>query len=142
MNQTLDFPLPHEDADNKDFIDVWRNEGKILLQQAAEGGRPFFYPRPMCPYTGSADLVSVSASGKGKIVSYSLVHRPNHPAFNDEVPIILAEIALSEGAFLLGRIICNDSSKVRSGLKVDVLPPQEAKRYPLPTFRLVEEEHG
>ena len=30
------------------------------------------------------------ASGKGRIVSYSLVYRPNDPAFNDEVPIILA----------------------------------------------------
>lgn len=142
MNQGLDYPLPHEDQDNREFVATWRNEGRIVLQQAAVGGRPFFYPRPMCPYTGSADLISVPASGRGRIVSYALVHRPNHPAFNEEVPIILAEIALVEGAVLLGRIICEDSDKVASGLAVDVLPPEDARRYPLPTFRLAEPQNA
>lgn len=140
MNGALDYPLPREDEDNREFVATWRTEGRIVLQQASTGGRPFFYPRPMCPYTGSAELIPVPASGKGRIVSYALVHRPNHPAFNDDVPIILAEIALAEGATLLGRIICEDTGKVASGLAVEVLPPEQARRYPLPTFRLAEAE--
>ncbi|MDF1608676.1 OB-fold domain-containing protein [Hoeflea sp. YIM 152468] len=136
MTQALNYPMPSEDADNRAFLTAWREEGKLLLQKAAPDGRPFFYPRPICPYTGSADLVSVPASGKGRIVSYALVLRPNHPAFNDDVPIILAEIELEEGASLLGRIICEEASSVASGLDVELLPPADAKRYPLPTFRL------
>lgn len=136
MNQALDYPVPFEDADNRAFLTAWREEGQLLLQKAAQGGRPFFYPRPICPYTGSADLISVPASGLGRIISYALVLRPNHPAFNEDVPIILAEIELEEGASLLGRIICADASTVASGLDVELLPPAEAKRYPLPAFRL------
>lgn len=138
MTATIDIPTPHEDEDNRAFLAAWRDDGKILLQQAAQGGKPFFYPRPICPYTGSADLVTLTASGKGRIVSFSLVRRPNHPAFNDEVPIILAEIELAEGAALLARIISDDPDSIVCGQAVETLPEAEARRFPLPTFRVTD----
>ena len=136
MTSPDSIPTPREDEDNRAFLAAWRKEGKILLQQAAGGGKPFFYPRPLCPYTGSADLDTLIASGKGQIVSFSLVRRPNHPAFNDDVPILLAEIELAEGACLLARIICDDPGLIASGLPVETLTMSEGRRYPLPTFRL------
>lgn len=135
MTQKPNYPQPYEDEDNATFLAGWR-EGKLLLQQARSGGQPFFYPRPLCPYTGSNDLVWIEASGRGHIVSFSLITRPNHPSFNDEVPIILAEIALEEGATLLGRVIAADATAVKSTAKVETLPLPDAARYPLPTFRL------
>jgi uncharacterized protein len=135
MSEILDYPRPHEDEDNRPFLEAWR-EGRLLLQQSRSGGRPFFYPRPICPYTGSMDLVWKEASGRGQIVSFSIVMRPNHPSFNDEVPIILAEIALEEGARLLARVIGSDAGSVKSGARVELMPMPEAARYPLPTFRL------
>lgn len=138
MTSTIDIPTPREDEDNRDFLAAWRDDGQILLQQAAQGGKPFFYPRPICPYTGSADLVTLTASGKGRIVSFSLVRRPNHPAFNDEVPIILAEIELAEGAALLARIVNDDPESIVCGQSVETLPSTEARRFPLPTFRVTD----
>ena len=135
MTDKPNYPQPREDQDNAPFLAGWR-EGKLLLQQSRSGGPAFFYPRPLCPYTGSADLVWREASGRGCIVSFSIIYRPNHPSFNDEVPIILAEIALEEGATLLGRIICSDIAAVKSHTKVETLPLPDAARYPLPTFRL------
>ena len=135
MSESLDYPRPLEDEDNRPLLEAWR-EGRLMLQQCRSGGPPFFYPRPICPYTGSTDLVWMQASGRGRIVSFSIVMRPNHPSFNDEVPIILAEIALEEGASLLTRIITDDANSVRSGGTVELLPMPEAARYPLPTFRL------
>jgi uncharacterized OB-fold protein len=64
------------------------------------------------------------------------VLRPNHPAFNAEVPIILAEVELQEGATMLARILCADPDRIQTGLAVETLPRAEAARYPLPTFRL------
>jgi uncharacterized OB-fold protein len=136
MTSDLNYPQPREDDDNRPFLSGWR-EGKLMLQRSRSGGPVFFYPRPLCPYTGSSDLVWEVASGRGQIVSFSLIYRPNHPSFNDEIPIILAEIALEEGATLLGRIICYDVTKVKSQNPVKILPLPEAARYPLPTFRLV-----
>ena len=135
MSADIAYPQPHEDEDNAPFLAGWR-EGKLLLQQSREGDPLFFYPRPICPYTGSADLIWTEVSGRGRIVSFSLITRPNHPSFNEEVPIILAEIALEEGASLLGRIIGADATTIRTGARLELLSPDEARRYPLPAFRL------
>jgi uncharacterized OB-fold protein len=135
MSEKPDYPRPHEDEDNRPLLSGWR-EGRLMLQQSRSGGPFFFYPRPICPYTGSTDLVWKEASGRGQLVSFSIVMRPNHPSFNDEVPIVLAEIALEEGATLLARIITADIDSVKSGVGVEILPMPDAARYPLPTFRL------
>ncbi|WID98627.1 OB-fold domain-containing protein [Bosea vestrisii] len=135
MSAEIAYPQPYEDEDNAPFLAGWR-EGRLLLQQSRDGGPLFFYPRPICPYTGSADLVWTEVTGRGRIVSFSLITRPNHPSFNEEVPIILAEIALDEGASLLGRIIGADAASITSGARLELLPPDEARRYPLPAFRL------
>lgn len=136
MSDLKAYPQPYEDADNHEFLEGWRN-GQLFLQQSEDGGPLFFYPRPICPYTGSDKLVSKRVSGRGNVVSYSLILRPNHPAFAEETPIILAEIRLVEGASLLGRIVCEKSEKISSGLAVKLLPMPEAAKYPLPTFSIV-----
>lgn len=134
MNQ-INYPQPREDEDNAPFLAGWR-EGRLLLQRSRDGGPLFFYPRPICPYTGSPDLTWTEVTGRGRIVSFSIVHRPNHPSFNEEVPIILAEIALDEGGALLGRVICSDIGLIKTGAALELLPVEEGRRYPLPAFRL------
>jgi hypothetical protein len=131
------YPQPREDADNIAFLAAWR-DGELLIQHCNGCGKSVFYPRPICPHCWSDRLEHRRASGRGEVVAYSHVHRPNDPAFNDEVPIVLAEVALAEGALILARLIDYDAAKVRSGLAV-VLPPQEVcARYPLTVFHLVD----
>jgi len=92
------YPVPREDADNAEFLEAWRS-GRLLL--------------PTMQLLRQVDLLSAAAvvriagrtasraarrAAEGRIVSYSLVYRPNDPAFNDEVPIVLAEVELAEGA--------------------------------------------
>ncbi|MGX1787126.1 Zn-ribbon domain-containing OB-fold protein [Bosea sp. NPDC055332] len=134
MTAEIAYPQPYEDEDNAPFLAGWR-EGRLMLQQSRDGGPLFFYPRPICPYTGSADLIWREVSGRGRIVSFSLITRPNHPSFNAEVPIVLAEIALDEGASLLGRVVEVDAASIASDAKLELLSPDEARRYPLPAFR-------
>ena len=133
------YPSPREDADNADFLASWRT-GDLLIQACNDCGASVFYPRPVCPHCWSDQLQSRKASGKGRIVSYSLVQRPNDPAFNDEVPIILAEVALVEGALMLARVVGCDPAKVKSGLAVTLPPAEVCARYPLPVFHLAEEK--
>ncbi len=133
----LPYPSPREDADNTAFLASWR-KGELLIQRCGGCGKSVFYPRPVCPHCWSEPLESRNACGRGRIVSYSLVHRPNDPAFNDEVPIILVEVALEEGALLLARIVGCDPTQVRSGLAVELPPADVCRRYPLPVFHLAE----
>ena len=131
MAEDARYPRPLEDADNRPMLEAWR-EGRLVVQRCAECGRAASYPRPLCPHCWSERLGFEAACGRGRIVAWSLVHRPNHESFFAEAPIVLAEIALPEGTSVIARVICEPES-VRSGLPVEIVP--EPERYPLPTFR-------
>lgn len=129
---TLRYPQPVTDSDNRPLLEGWRR-GELYLQHCRGCGKAVFYPRPLCPHCWSGDLEWRKASGRGTVVSYSRIHRPNHPAFNEEVPIVLAEIRLAEGAALLARIL---EGEVESGTEVVLMASAEATgRFPLPVFR-------
>lgn len=130
------YPRPIVDLDNRPMLEAWEN-GRLLLQQCRSCDATYFYPRVMCPFCWSRDLDWREAEGNGHIVSYSLIYRPNHPSFDADVPIILAEITLSEGATMLARIICDKPEVVRTGAGVRLIQePKEVARLPLPAFRL------
>ena len=135
MTTSPKYPQPFRDADNVAFLEAWRG-GRVLIQRCAGCGYVFFYPRAFCPRCWCETIEAVESAGGGLIVSFSLVYRPNVPAFDAEVPIILAEIELKEGARLLARIVDVDASAIRSGLAVEVLPPERATLYPLPVFTI------
>lgn len=128
-----DYPQPQRDVDNQPLLDGWRL-GRLMLQRCDDCGRDFFYPRPMCPNCWSASVHWHGTAGKGTIVSFSLVHRPNHHAFSDETPIVLAEVLLEEDVALLARVVKVEPAAVRIGMTVALLPAAEAAPYPLPTF--------
>ena len=114
------------------MLEAWR-QGRLLVQRCAECGAAASYPRPLCPACWSERLEFEKASGRGTVIAWSLVHRPNHESFLDEAPIVLAEIALPEGARIIARVVCAPDA-VRSGAAVELVADSE--RYPLPTFRL------
>lgn len=131
------YPQPREDTDNAPMLAAWKR-GRLGLQHCGDCESAIFYPRPICPNCWSDNLIWRDASGRDTIVSYTLVYRPNHESFNTEVPIVLAEITLAEGASMIARILC-DASAVRSGLAVALTQDQATiARYPLPVFELLE----
>lgn len=133
-SETLGYPQAQEDGDNRGFLEAWRR-GSLAIQACGGCGRSFFYPRPLCPHCWSDKLGWRTLSGEGEVVSFSLIYRPNHASFFDEVPIVLAEIAVADGVTLLGRIVGAEADKIRTGMMVRLVGPSEASRYPLPTFR-------
>ncbi len=135
------YPSPVEDADNRVFLERWR-EGALYLQRCRGCGESIFYPRPICPHCWSDDLEWQRAAGLGEIVSFSRIYRPNHEAFAAEIPVVLAEIRLHEGARLLARII-DEPADVRSGAPVELLADGWARHgLPLPAFRLLRGSRG
>lgn len=126
------YPQPVEDTDNTEYLEGWRR-GSLLLQQCNSCKEVIFYPRPMCPYCWSDSLIWIKASGRGTVVSYSLIHRPNHPSFADEVPVTLAEIKLEEGTSMLARVL---TEHIHTGMNVELADdPESVRKYPLPIFR-------
>ena len=126
------YPQARETLDNAPYLQGWRR-GKLVLQHCSSCNRFVFYPRAMCPHCWNDKLEWKDVSGKGKIVSFSLVRRPNDPVFNDEAPIALAEVMLDENVAMLARIL--DGEPV-IGMRVTLASDAATTaRYPLPAFR-------
>lgn len=126
------YPQARETLDNAPYLQGWR-QGKLVLQHCSCCNKFIFYPRPMCPHCWNEQLDWKEVAGTGKVVSFSLVRRPNHPVFNDEVPIALAEVMLDENVTLLARIL---GVIPLTGMRVVLASDAETiEQYPLPIFR-------
>lgn len=100
----MEKPVPIVDPGSKPFWDGVA-EKRLMLKSCRACGKPHFYPRELCPHCGSDDLVWIEASGEGEIYSYTVCHRPAGPAFESDVPYIIAIIALDEGPRMMTNIV-------------------------------------
>ncbi|HXJ80296.1 MAG TPA: zinc ribbon domain-containing protein [Candidatus Methylomirabilis sp.] len=140
MNEspTNPYPAPRETAINRPMLEAWR-EGVLALQRCADCGAIFFIARSLCPRCWSAALAWLRSDGRGRIVSWSQIHRGLPAAFTAEAPITLAEIEVTEGATLLARVVCDRLQSVTTGSAVELMRLPDALRYPLPTFVMTTE---
>ncbi len=94
--------------------------GVFALPRCEACGRRHFYPRDACPFCGSARIAWESASGRGEVYSFSVVHRAPSAEFKAEVPYVLAIVATEEGPHLFSRIVGVAPDRVTIGMKVKV----------------------
>ena len=104
--------MPQVTAVNRPY---WEgcNRGVLMLQRclAATCRQYVFYPRVCCPHCRHGALEWVAASGRGRIESYTLVHRPQHATFHDEIPIWFVAVRLDEGPLMYSRLIARPASE-------------------------------
>ena len=109
-------PIPQPTPETQHFWDGCK-DGKLLLQRCKDTGKAYFPPRPFSPYTGSKDVEVFEASGKAKLFSYVINHRPAK-GFEDEAPYAIAVVELDEGPRMMSRVIGVDPGAVRIGHSV------------------------
>ena len=90
------------------------NAGKLMIMKCLDTGKHYFYPRPLSPFTLSANTEWVQASGKGTIYSFSVMERANPP-------FTLAYVTLEEGTTMMTNIVDCDFSKLKIGQDVKVV---------------------
>jgi len=78
--------------------------GELLLQRCRACGKPYFYPRPICPECGSTDVEWFAATGRATLYSYVINHRPA-PGFEDDAPYAIAVVQLTEGPRMMTNIV-------------------------------------
>jgi uncharacterized OB-fold protein len=98
-------PVPRVSVVNRPFFEGC-NAGALRIQRCAEPGcrRHIFYPRVCCPHCGGGEVEWVDASGRGSVISFTVVHRPGHSAFLAEAPYVFAAVRLAEGPTIYGRL--------------------------------------
>jgi uncharacterized OB-fold protein len=110
-------PLPEPNETTRPFWDGTRAR-QLRLQRCHDCHKYIFYPRIVCPFCLSEHLDWITASGKGKVYSYTVVRRAMHPAFRKDVPYVLAIVELDEGPRLTTNIIGVPPEDVRVDMPV------------------------
>jgi Predicted nucleic-acid-binding protein containing a Zn-ribbon len=95
--------VPQPTPDTQPFWDG-AAEGRLRLPRCRDCAAVFFYPRSICPTCWSSDLEWFDASGRGRLHSYLIAHRPS-PGFEDEVPYAVAVVELEEGPRLMSNVV-------------------------------------
>ena len=107
-------------------------EGRFLMPKCQACGCFHFYPRPLCPHCGSAEIAWQAARTRARISACTTVHRPPSPIFATGGPYTLAVAETLEGPCLFGR--CVEMAGPAIGMAVEV-GFEPAGNYPRIVFR-------
>ena len=107
-------------------------QGRLLLPRCNACGRHFFRPEVACTHCFATDWRWVSASGRGTLYTYTVVHRAPAPGF--AVPFVLAVVELEEGPVMFSNLVGCGADEVRIGMAVTVRFEEVAKGVWLPRF--------
>ena len=91
-------PLPQPTPISAPYWDGLKAH-EVRLQQCAHG-HWLFFPRTHCPTCGSRQLTWKTVSGEGTLYTYTVARVPTLPEFSDEMPQLLAVIALEQGVHI------------------------------------------
>ena|SRR5215471_15252670 len=127
-------PLPIVTDENRPFWDGCR-EGKLLLQYCEQCHKHQFYPRLYCMHCGATKLKWVEASGRGRIYSYTVIHRNKTPEFEQDVPYNVVIVQLEEGPRMMANVVENDAAQLRVDLPVTVVFDRVTDEISLPRFK-------
>jgi uncharacterized OB-fold protein len=89
--------------------------GELRLQRCDSCRKAYFPPRPFCPACASRAVSIFRASGKGRLFSYVIHHRPV-PGFTP--PYAIAVVELDEGPRLMTNIV--DCPQTPEALQLDM----------------------
>jgi hypothetical protein len=118
-------PAPVEDPSTKPFWDAAR-EGRLLLGYCRDTGRHFFPPRPVSPFTLTANTETRAASGSGTLYSFTVmrVAQPYVPAF----------VELAEGPRIFTNIVDAEPDDIRIGMALRLEWKASEGGAPVPMF--------
>ncbi len=128
-------PLPHPTPETQDFWDG-AHRGELRLQRCDACSNVYFPPRPFCPACASRSVTAFTASGRGRLHSYVINHRPA-PGFEHEAPYAVAVVELDEGPRVMTSMVDVDQTPdtLVLDMPVEVTFEEATDRISIPKFR-------
>ncbi|MBM4761831.1 Zn-ribbon domain-containing OB-fold protein [Bacillus sp. B15-48] len=128
------FPQP-----TKETAKYWEgcHNHELLIQKCNSCGHYQFYPRLMCTDCSSYHIDWVSASGRGKVKSFTIMHRAITKAYLAETPYVIALIELEEGPTMMSNVVGCDPKTVEIGMDVEVTFEDWSEEITIPKFKLI-----
>ena len=129
-------PTPELDDDSAPY---WQAAlaGEFKLPRCQSCSRVVFYPRSICPYCMSQDLVWEELSGLATVNTFGIVHKAP-PGFGDEVLYAVALVDLDEQVRMMTRIVDCPVEDVAIGMRVRVVFRPLSDDAALPCFTPIE----
>ena len=126
-------PLPKPTPETQHFWEGAR-AGELRLQTCNDCSKTYFPPRPFCPKCGSRSVAVKAASGKAKLLSYVIHHRPS-PGFDP--PYAIAVVELAEGPRMMTNIVgCPQTTEaLQLDMPLEVLFEKQSDTISLPMFK-------
>ncbi len=135
----IEKPMPNPTEDTEKYWEATR-KGELLIMACGDCGHRYMPPMPICPVCWSESVKWTKASGRGKVYSFIVVHRPQHPAFFPDAPYNVAMIDLEEGPRIHSRIVTEpgqmiDPTLIKVDMPVEVVFEKIDSETTLPMFR-------
>src|SRR5262249_11595706 len=121
-------------ADNAGFWEGCRQR-ELRLQSCTRCGGIRHPPRPMCPQCQCLEYEWRRASGQGTVYTFTIVHAPTLPAFQNTVPYNVIVVHLHEGPFMVSNLVGCAAEQITIGMRVEVVFEDVAENVSLPKFR-------
>lgn len=93
---------------------------QLVLQRCGACGKLQHPPRIACGHCGSRSVEPAIASGRGEVISYTVVERALIPELRDAVPYTLVLVALEEDVRVLALLTGPRVPEVSIGDRVEV----------------------
>lgn len=133
MASTPPIPLPRPTELSRPFWEA-ANEGRLVLQQCDSCGHYRWTPQILCTNCQAEAFTWAQVSGRGRVYSFTIVHRAPTPGF--AIPYVLATVELDEGPLMLTQIVGCPPEAVTMEAPVEVAFTRATDAINLYTFRL------
>ncbi|PVX81231.1 OB-fold domain-containing protein [Paraburkholderia unamae] len=114
---TWNKPLPQPTPISAPFWDGLKAH-TVRIQQCESCAHWIFFPRAHCPSCASARLAWRGVSGEGTLYTYTVARVPTLPEFTDEMPQLLAVVALDEGLHVNTTLVGVKEGEIAIGMRV------------------------
>jgi uncharacterized protein len=131
----MSFDVPVPTPESQPFWDGAAAK-ELRLPFCAECERFFFYPRIVCPHCQSRAVEWRTGSGRGRLASFVISHRPQMGI--EHAPFVIALVELEEGIRLMSGLVDvePDPEHVSLDMELEVTFQQRGDQW-LPMFRPV-----
>jgi uncharacterized OB-fold protein len=131
---TYQKPLPHPNPDTRLFWEQCKNH-RLTFQQCSDCGHVRWPPAFVCPRCHSVFHEVIESSGRGKVITFVVYHKAFHPAFQDDLPYVVAVLALEEGPRFLSNIVGCEPDRVACDMPVELVWEDIDGEFSLPKFK-------
>ena len=135
MTATYADPLPKPTPESRPFWDAAKQH-RLLIQACDDCGTRYFYPRPLCPACLSRRVRWNDASGRARLHTIVINHRPPR-GFPVTAPFVIGIVELEEGPRMMSHIVevTPDPAALRCDMPLEVVFEELTTEITLPKFR-------